>query len=140
MHHRVVLGFDFGLKRIGVAVGQCVTNSASPLTILTAHDGVPQWSQIAELIEEWGVDGCVVGLPINMDKTEQPLTQRARQFGEQLTDHFDLPVYFVDERLTTIAAKAQMHAVYKGKMRFKKPDSISAKLIVESWMQSSLEE
>lgn len=132
----VVLGFDFGLKRIGVAVGQKVTQSANPLTILNANQGVPDWSIIKKLINEWGVDALIVGLPLNMDGAEQPITARARKFGDQLMQKFALPVYFVDERLTTIAARAQMHHEIKGQARFGAADSMSAKLIVESWLQS----
>ena len=132
----IILGFDFGLKRIGVAIGQKVTNSANPLKILIAENGVPKWLEISKLIEEWGADALVVGLPFNMDKTEQPLTHRAREFGYELEKRFNLPVFFTDERLTTIEAKSQMHAEKKNRARFEKADSIAAKLIVESWMRS----
>ena len=77
-----ILGFDFGLKRIGVAVGQTVTQSARPLTILNAKQGVPDWLEIKKLILEWGVNALIVGLPLNMDGTEQPITARAREFGQ----------------------------------------------------------
>jgi len=131
----IILGFDFGLKRIGVAVGQQVTQSAQPLDILKADNGVPDWAMIATLITEWGADALVVGLPFNMDRTEQPLTNRAREFGYALEKHFRLPIFFVDERLTTIAAKAEMHEKEIGDNHFYKADSIAAKLIVESWMR-----
>lgn len=133
---RVVLGFDFGLKKIGVAIGQCVTQSANPLTILKANNGVPQWNEISALIDEWCADALIVGLPLNMDGTEQAITKRAKQFGNQLVAQFHLPVFFVDERLTTIAAKDHMHTTIKGQARFAAADSISAKLIVESWFSS----
>lgn len=131
---QVVLGFDFGLSKIGVAVGQLITQSANPLAILKASRGVPEWHRIQMLIEEWGVDALIVGLPLNMDGTEQPISQKARHFGEALKNRFHLPVYFCDERLTTIAARDEMHATIKGRARFENPDSVSAKLIVESWM------
>lgn len=131
--HQIILGFDFGLKRIGVAIGQAITQSANPLTVLSAKNGTPQWHEIKKIIEEWGVDAIIVGLPLNMDGTEQPITQRARLFGEQLKTHFQLPVYFVDERLTTIAARDVMHSQLKGAARFDRADSMSAKLIIESY-------
>ncbi|OGT41803.1 MAG: Holliday junction DNA helicase RuvA [Gammaproteobacteria bacterium RIFCSPHIGHO2_12_FULL_40_19] len=131
--HQTVLGFDFGLRRIGVAVGQAITQSARPLTILNAKQGVPHWLEIKKLILEWGADALIVGLPLNMDGTEQPMTVRARAFGQQLQTHFQRPVFFVDERLTTIAAKDEMHTHLKGAARFDRVDSVSAKLIVESW-------
>lgn len=134
MSHNVILGFDFGLKRIGVAVGQMITQSANPLPILNANRGVPNWIEIKKLIIEWGADTLIVGLPLNMDGTQQPITKQARLFGEQLEKHFHLPVIFVDERLTTVAAREQMHSTLKGAARFDRADSMSAKLIIESWM------
>lgn len=134
-----VLGFDFGLKRIGVAVGQTITQTANPLIVLNANRGVPNWNEIKNLIMEWGADTLIVGLPLNMDGTEQFITQQARLFGEQLKIHFNLPVIFVDERLTTIAAKDEMHSTRKGAARFERVDSVSAKLIIESWFNANNE-
>lgn len=131
-----VLGFDFGLKRIGVAVGQTITQTARPLTILNASQGVPNWLEIKKLILEWGADALIVGLPLNMDGTEQPITERAREFGKQLQAHCQLSVFYVDERLTTVAARDEMHTHLKGAARFDRADSMSAKLIVESWFGS----
>lgn len=131
----IVLGFDFGLKKIGVAVGQAITQTANPLCVLTAKKGVPNWSEIKKLIVEWDADTLIVGLPLNMDGTEQPMTQHARSFGDALKKHFELPVIFVDERLTTVAARGEMHATLKGAARFEKADSMSAKLIIESWYE-----
>lgn len=134
--HHIILGFDFGLKRIGVAVGQSITQSANPIKVLSAKNGVPNWVEIKKIIAEWGVDTLVVGLPLNMDATEQPITQRARDFGAQLEAQFHLPVFFVDERLTTVAARDEMHTKLKGTARFDHADSMSAKLIVESYFNS----
>lgn len=134
--HKIILGFDFGLSKIGVAVGQMVTQSATPLTILKAKKGNPDWQLIRETIREWDADALIVGLPLNMDGTEQRITKLARQFGERLKKQFSLPVYFSDERLTTIAARDEMHTHLKGASRFENADSVSAKIIVESWMRS----
>lgn len=132
----VLLAFDFGMKRIGMAIGQSITQSANPLPILKAKDGVPDWQQVASVIEEWGVEAFIVGLPYNMDGTEQLMTHRARKFGNKLAGRFNKPVFFVDERLTTIEAKSQMHEQIKGRSRFEKADSIAAVLILESWFSS----
>jgi putative Holliday junction resolvase len=135
--NKIILGFDFGLSKIGVAVGQMITQTAAPLTILKAKKGVPDWSLIKKLIAEWEADTLVVGLPLNMDGTEQRITQHARQFADQLKKQFSLPVFFCDERLTTVAARDEMHTHRTGSARFENADSVSAKLIVESWMQST---
>ena len=96
-----VLGFDFGLKHIGVAVGQAVTGTASPLPPLTAKGGQPRWSEVRELLDAWRPTQLVVGLPLNMDDTDNPITVAARKFAQALESRYPVPVAMVDERLTT---------------------------------------
>ena len=103
---QVLLAFDFGMKKIGVAVGQSITESATPLTELVARDGIPDWGKILELIETWKADALVVGLPYNVDGSQQEVTLAAKKFGNRLQDRFQKTVYFVDERFTTVEAKA----------------------------------
>lgn len=135
----VVLGFDFGLKRIGVALGQSITGSARPLTTLNANQGQPNWSIIQALIAEWQPDLLVVGLPLNMDGSEQPITERARQFAAVLQKQLDLPVKMVDERLTTKAARERVFEQkgYKG-LQQAEIDCVAAVLIVEDYFRESL--
>ncbi len=130
----VVLGFDFGMRRIGVAVGQLITHTANPLEILAADNGTPNWEAIQQLIDTWHVDAIVVGIPLNMDGTEQNITLSARQFAKQLANQFHLPVYEVDERLTTKEAKRQLHEQGVKNLDLKYIDSYAAKLILESWL------
>jgi len=134
-----VLGFDFGLKRIGVAVGQSVTASASPLAILNTRAGIPPWDDIAELIVKWQPQALIVGVPINMGEIEQEIIKFAQRFAEQLHRRYNLPVHTIDESLTTKAARAAIYA--KGGYRALQKeaiDSIAAKLIVEDWMRENL--
>lgn len=132
-----VLGFDFGTKHIGVAVGQTVTGTATPLTSLKAENGIPKWTDIDALIKEWGPQALIVGIPLNMDGTEQLLSKQAKKFANRLADRYPLPVHRVDERLTTVEAKQQLfeqgghRALTKSQI-----DSYSAKLIIESWFNS----
>ncbi len=79
-----ILGFDFGTKRIGVAVGQTVTHDATPLTTLAAKQGVPDWHAVKQLVDTWQPKALVVGIPLNMDGTEQRLTTLARGFANAL--------------------------------------------------------
>ena len=126
-----LLGFDFGPKKVGVAVGQTITGTASPLTTLRAVNDKPDWHGINELIEQWKPDALVVGLPYNMDDSETELAERVKRFARQLEGRYGLHVDLVDERLTSQAARAQM-----GK-RIKKTESIdavAAKLILETWL------
>jgi putative Holliday junction resolvase len=134
---RSLMGFDFGTRSIGIATGQEVTGTASPLTSLKANDGIPDWAQLEKILKEWQPDLLVVGLPLNMDGTEQEMTVRARKFGQRLHGRFGFQVEFKDERLTTTDAKARLfeQGGYKalGKSRV---DAVSAQLILESWMES----
>ncbi|HEY5717466.1 MAG TPA: Holliday junction resolvase RuvX, partial [Motiliproteus sp.] len=78
------LAFDFGTTRIGVAVGQAITATASPLPWIKAKDGVPDWSQLERLVREWQPDALVVGLPLNMDGSLCEMSHRARKFANRL--------------------------------------------------------
>ena len=132
-----LLGFDFGTKSIGVATGQMITATAQPLAAIKANDGIPNWQTVATVIKDWAPDLVVIGLPLNMDGTEQPITQRAKKFGNRLNGRFGVKIAFQDERLTTASAKefiferGGFKALEKGKV-----DSVSAALILESWMES----
>ena len=133
---RSLMGFDFGTRSIGIATGQEVTCTDSPLTSIKANDGIPDWDQIEKILKEWQPDLLIVGLPLNMDGTEQEMTQRAKKFGQRLHGRFGFQVEFKDERLTTTDAKARLferggyRALGKSKV-----DAVSAQLILESWME-----
>ena len=137
---QTILAFDFGTNSIGCAVGQSITGTAQGLPAFKAQDGIPNWEQIGKVIAEWKPDLLVVGLPLNMDGTEQPLTQRAKKFANRLNGRFGLSVVLHDERLTTVEARSEIftrggyRALKKGKV-----DSISACLILESWFENSFE-
>lgn len=136
MPDSIYLGFDFGYKRIGVAVGQEITSSARPLTTLFATQGVPEWAMIQKLIQEWRPEAFVVGLPTCIDDSEQYTTVAARNFGYQLKKRFLLPVHLVDERLSTVEARAQLFAEggYR-KIKNTQIDSVAACVILEQWLQ-----
>ncbi|MBO2627902.1 Holliday junction resolvase RuvX [Shewanella algae] len=137
MTAKTVLGFDFGTKSIGIAIGQQLTGSASPLTSIKAVDGIPDWQQIAALIEEWQPDLVVVGLPLNMDGTEQEMTQRARKFANRIAGRFGVKVATQDERLTTADAKARLFELGGFKALTKgQTDAVSAVLIIESYFEN----
>lgn len=136
---RTLLGFDFGLKSIGVAVGQELTATARPLTALKANHGVPDWGRIETLLKEWQPALLVVGLPLNMDGTEQDISRRARKFANRLHGRFGLAVELQDERLTTTDARARLFEAGGYKALGKDAvDAVSAQLILESWMESRL--
>jgi len=133
-----LLGFDFGLKHIGVAVGQTITGTAKPLTSLKATSGTPDWNEVKSLIREWKPQAFVVGIPLNMDGTEQAMTHAARKFANALKKEFGLPVHHVDERLTTREAKDHLFEIGgKKALQKDKIDSYSAKLILENWLNEN---
>lgn len=129
------LSFDFGLKRIGVAVGQVITRSATPLPIVFAQEGVPNWDTIDALMKEWRPKAIVIGMPLNMDGTKQDISYAAEHFASQLQERYHLPVHLVDERLTTKEARARVfeQGGYKA-LKKQAIDSHAAKLILESWL------
>ena len=132
---RTFLGFDFGMKIIGVAVGQELTKTANPLTVIKAREGIPNWDQIKTLLDQWSPQLLVVGLPLNMDGSEQEMTAAARRFGNRLNGRFHIPVDWQDERLTTFEALDQLGI--RSKMQSNKRedvDRISAQLILQSWL------
>ena len=129
------LGFDFGTRQIGIASGQTITGTATPLTILSARDGIPDWQQIATLIKEWQPDILVVGLPLNMDDSEGEIANLARKFARRLQGRFNLKTVMIDERLTSYAAKQQLaegNPVYSKQL----VDADAAALILESWLST----
>nr|WP_024965793.1 Holliday junction resolvase RuvX [Pantoea sp. IMH] len=138
MSMMTLLAFDFGTKSIGVAIGQQLTGTARPLNAIKAQDGIPDWSKIEALLKEWQPDRVVVGLPLNMDGTEQPLTARARKFANRLHGRFGVQVDLHDERLSTVEARADLfarggfRALNKGSV-----DSLSAVIILESWFENA---
>lgn len=137
--HRTLLGFDFGLKRIGAAVGQELTRTATALASLKAQDGSPDWEQVAGLIRTWRPDALVVGVPYNMDGTEHGLTHAALRFARRLEGRFRLPVHRVDERLTSVEARNIIAAHGRPPGRRKKSmktelDSVAAQVILQNWL------
>ncbi|TCL04612.1 MULTISPECIES: Holliday junction resolvase RuvX [Sodalis] len=139
MSNRTMMAFDFGTKSIGVAIGQEITCTARPLTAFKAQEGVPDWLQVEKLLHEWQPDLVVVGLPLNMDGSEQPLTLRARKFANRLHGRFGYEVVLHDERLSTVEARAGLferggfRALSKGRV-----DAGSAVIILESYFEQQM--
>ncbi len=132
---KTYLGFDFGLKRIGVAVGQSLTHTATALETLAANNGKPDWSAVERLLKEWQPQAFVVGLPLNMDGTETEITPRTRRFGNQLHERFKLPVHWMDERLST--HEAERLIAQSGSKRGTDSDKLAAQLILQSWLEQT---
>ena len=132
---KTLLCFDYGLKNIGVAVGQTATNSASALATLKAKDGTPNWDDINKLLNEWQPALILVGLPLNMDGSESDFCVRARKFANRLHGRFGKPIEMVDERLSSFEAKGE-HFDAGGSAHFKTDpvDAIAARIILQGWL------
>jgi putative Holliday junction resolvase len=131
----IFLAFDFGTRNIGVAVGQKLTKSATPLTPLLAQKGIPRWEEVDNLIKNWQPRALVVGVPYKFDGSDLKVTKLAKRFIEQLKKRYQLEVYAAEERLTTKAAREEIFARggYKA-LQTESVDSVAAKLILEEWM------
>ena len=124
-----VLGFDFGLKFIGLAVGQTVTKTAGGLTTIKARNGKPKWAEITSIIEEYTPAAIVVGLPLNMDASESDMSGKARKFAQEIERRSGIAVQMMDERLSSWTANEEARDTVRGGEIHEK----SACLILESW-------
>jgi len=132
--HRTILAFDFGLSRIGVAVGNSLLGTTTPLPVLRAKEGIPQWPALDALVSEWRPDLLVVGEPLNMDGSASELGARAAKFARRLHGRLGLDVVMVDERLSSFAAKqTSREQGHRGDFRRQPVDSLAAELILQTW-------
>ena len=134
-----MLAFDFGSRRIGVAVGQTMTGSATAIGALPARNGAPDWPAVDTCIARWAPTRLLVGLPYNMDGSDTTTTATCRAFGEKLARRSGLPVDYVDERLTSNAAYDELRSERRSGTRARRirPEDIdanAARLILLTWM------
>lgn len=133
-----VLAFDFGERRIGVAVGDMRLAIAHPLETIDAVENERRFARIAQLVEEWEPVLLVVGLPLAMDGSEHGLSALARKFSQRLHGRFGLQVRMVDERLTSVEAASMARAAgLDGRQSRKRLDPLSAKLILEAFFEEN---
>jgi putative Holliday junction resolvase len=130
---KTLLCFDYGQKRIGVAVGQAITGTATPLQIINVYNNQPEWDRIQQMIKDWQPQALIVGIPIQMDDARQEMTAAAERFVRQLEGRFHLPVFGVDERLSTFEAKNRSGMETE-------IDSIAAQAILETWLTENNEQ
>jgi len=132
-----LLAFDFGHRRIGVAVGQQITASANPLGTASNGPGGPDWPQISRWVEEWQPDRMVVGLPLHADGSSSDLSADALDFAKELA-RYERPVESVDERFTSMEAREMLKQErakgHRGRIRKQTVDATAAKLIAERWL------
>ncbi len=134
------LGFDFGLKKIGVAIGHAETGFASALTTITSIPKETRWRVIQELIVSWEPSGLIVGISRNMDGSDHDITRTIQKFARQLEGRFTLPVSLVDE---TLSSREAWHLLYEETgashaKALKLQDQIAAQLILQTWLDQQI--
>ena len=123
-----IISFDYGTKKIGVAVGQTQTKTASPLNVIFNKNNKTNWDAIIEIIEEWKPDLILIGMPLNMDGTDSEIMKRVVNFKKKLKNISSVKCEFIDERLTTFEARLEVKD-----LNIKTVDSHAAKILIENW-------
>ncbi len=130
-----VLGFDYGKKRIGIATGQTITNSATPCITLNQVDGNPDWQAIEAKIQQWKPQALIIGMPYHIDGSENKMTAAARQFAYELKKRFSMPVFEVNEALSSQHAEEILKQNLKINQQNKHEiDRMAAAIIVQRWL------
>ncbi|AVH50125.1 MULTISPECIES: Holliday junction resolvase RuvX [Acinetobacter] len=131
---QTIMAFDFGTQKMGMAVGQALIESATPLALFPMKDGIPQWENLLKIIKQHQPQLFLVGLPLNMDDSESELSTRARKFARRLRHQSNINTLMVDERLTTREARDELdHYQAQGRGKKLAADSLAAALLIESW-------
>ena len=123
-----IIAFDYGEKKIGVAVGQTSTNTSSPLKIIFNKDNKTNWISISSLLDEWKPDLILLGKPLNMDGSESEIMKKVDKFYKELKSIYDADIEFVDERLTTFEARE----ILKDE-KHDNVDAHAAKILIDNW-------
>ena len=123
-----IIAFDYGEKKIGVAVGQTSTNTSSPLQIIFNKDNKTNWASISSLLDEWKPDLILLGKPLNMDGSDSEIMKKVDKFYKELKSIYDADIEFVDERLTTFEARE----ILKDE-KHDNVDAHAAKILIDNW-------
>ena len=133
MKNQTLLCFDYGAKRIGSAIGQTITATATALEIIKVVNKKPNWGKIEHLIEEWRPDKLIVGHPFTLEGDRQEMTDAAERFGRQLEGRFKLPVELIEEQLSSYEARRELKST-------RDLDAVAARLILETWLSENIDQ
>ncbi len=135
---RTILAFDFGLRQIGVAVGNMQMQTSQALAIVNAKNGKPDWQAIEKLMKDWQPNLLVIGDPLNMDGSAGKMSDRANKFARRLHGRWGIAIEMADERLSSFEAKQTMRELgHRGDYKDKPIDSYAAQLILQTWFQQA---
>ena len=136
MMEGTLIGFDFGTRRIGVAIGETSTRIASPLGAIEAEANDARFREISRLVDEWQPAAFVVGRPKHADGSEHEVARLAEKFGRRLAREYALPVVFVDETLTSVAAEQSLRESRTRARRSGDVDAMAATLLLQSYLDA----
>ena len=125
-----IVAFDFGTKKIGVAVGQTATYTSSPLQVILNKDDKVNWNEINILLNEWKPELIIVGKPLNMDGTDSEIMKKVEKFYEKLKNTYDVNLEYIDERLTTFEARQILEDT-----NINNVDANAAKILIDNWFE-----
>jgi putative Holliday junction resolvase len=133
---RIVMAFDFGIKHIGIAIGQEITKTASTFYSIKALEGQPDWNELDDIIHEWKPDLIVVGDPYNMDGSRSKIQDMSDRFSDALYKRYQIQLEKTDERLSSREANERLQNLDIGTKSSSNKHSISAQVILEDWFRS----
>jgi putative Holliday junction resolvase len=134
---QLIIAFDFGTQKMGMAVGSSLIESATPLALFPMKGGIPNWDELLKIVKQHQPNLFLVGLPLNMDDSESELSTRARKFARRIRHQTNIETLMVDERLATREARDELeHYQAQGRAKKLAADSIAAALFIESWYRN----
>lgn len=137
-----VLSFDFGTKKIGIAVGQTITKSSSPLTVLFNKENKVNWEEVSAIIDEWKPELLLIGKPLNMDGTDSDIMKVVDNFSKKLAKLSGIECEYVDERLTSFEARQNFkELMIENNKNIKKEiiDANAAKILIDNWFNQNVD-
>ena len=135
---KVILAFDFGLKHIGVEIGQEITNTSQTFFSLEAKNGEPNCNQLDPLVKEWNPKLLIVGNPLNMDGSDSEIKKKSDKFSNLINKRYNIPVELMDERLTTREAKDRLKTEEDNSISSgRDTHQVAAQIILESWFSEN---
>lgn len=129
-----LIGLDYGKSRIGIASGQMITKTATPIATIAAKQGEPEWHELDKIIKQWRPSDIIVGLPIDAKDQETKITEEARVFAQKIELRYQKPVHLISETFSTREARWRLEEVQNKSNRHLKVDAFAACVILETWM------
>jgi putative Holliday junction resolvase len=134
---KALLAIDYGRARIGIASGQMITRTASPIGTVEAYDGVPNWIDLDKVIKRWNPSDIIVGLPLDTRGLDTDITRDARKFAIEVEERYKKPVHLINEAYSTREARWRLESVKDKKVSHIKVDALAACVILETWMSEN---